>query len=96
VTSREAQRRMRLIEEHDQDFTTLDFMRWALKLDDDPEDVFREEIERAALLADNYYARVSEGLTILSPHGIIMVGFQQGLTLAAGALGRPTFQEESQ
>lgn len=94
MNARRAQLEMLAIEMHEQDFNIEQYLTWLCQLDNEPEETGRvvsEELQRAKSLADNHYARVSDRLTVMNPLAIMAIGFQQGATFAAAALGRPPF-----
>lgn len=94
MTPRQAQLRMLSIEMHDQDWNGEEFLAWLLDFAD-PEETGRvvdEESRRAFALAEDHYQRVSRRVAILNPAMIAQVGFIQGATFAAAALGRESFQ----
>ena len=93
MNARQAQVRMYAVEQHDQEFTVEEFIHWLLKLDDtaaeDIEPVLREELIRARNLAVEHYGQFAK----VSADLMLGIGFQQGATFAAAALGRETHAE---
>lgn len=93
MTPRRAQLAMFGIELHEQDFSGEQFLAWLLGFPDAEETgrVVTEESQRAFILAENHYQRVTNRVTILNPVMIAQVGFVQGCTFAAAAYGRKPF-----
>jgi len=93
MRARQAQLAMYKIELHDQEFTVEEFLQWLLGLDDeDPitiEKVLIEEMRRALSLIGTHYGQYVE----LTPHTLVAIGFQQGATFAAAALGREPYPD---
>lgn len=90
MTPHDAQRLMHALEQHHQDWTGEQFMAWLLGFAD-PEPagaVVMQEAERAFGLAEGHYQRVTSRVAVLEPRMIAQVGFVQGATFAAAALGR--------
>jgi hypothetical protein len=90
MTPRQAQVRMIRIEDHGQDWNGEEFLAWLLGFAD-PEETGRvvtEESRRAFALAEDHYQRVSRRVAVLNPSMIAQIGFIQGATFAAAALGR--------
>jgi hypothetical protein len=93
VTPRHAQLAMMRLELHEQDFNGVQFVEWLLGFDDERQTtlVLEEESRRAFILAEGHYQRVSQRVAVLNPQMISQVGFIQGATFAAAALGRQPF-----
>lgn len=97
MTPHDAQRRMRELEEHGQDWNGEQFMTWLLGFVE-PEAagaVVMQEAERAFALAEDHYTRVTQRVAVLNPRMIAHVGFVQGATFAAAALGRLPFPADA-
>jgi hypothetical protein len=93
MTPHDAQRAMHALEQHHQDWTGEQFLAWLLGVPD-PEPagaVVMQEAERAFGLAEDHYQRVTQRVAVLNPRMIAQVGFVQGATFAAAALGRQPF-----
>jgi hypothetical protein len=91
MTPGEAQARMFDLEHHGQSWSGLEYLDWLLGFDGDAPEVeltVLRESERAFLLAEGHYQRVSSRVAVLNPRMIAEVGFIQGATFAAAALGR--------
>jgi hypothetical protein len=90
MTARQAQLRMVAIEMHEQDWSSEQFLAWLLDLGDHEQTgvVIAEEARRAFILAGNHYQRVTKTVAVLNPQMIATIGFIQGATFAAAALGR--------
>lgn len=93
MTPRRAQVSMLAIELHRQEWSGEQFMAWLLGFDDAEEAgrVVEEESRRAFALAEGHYQRMSQRVAVLNPRMIAQVGFIQGATFAAAALGRQPF-----
>lgn len=95
MNARQAQLSMLAIELHEQEFSGEEFAAWLLGLEDaDPDAIGRvllEEARRAYILAENHYQRVTSRVAVLNPEMIAQVGFIQGMTFAAAALGRQPY-----
>lgn len=90
----EAQTRMNNLEQHDQEWTAGEFIEWLLDLEGGREQIDQAlltETHRAFILAEGHYQRVTNRAAILNPQMIAQVGFIQGATFAAAALGRNPF-----
>lgn len=104
VNAREAQDRMARLETHGQDWNVEEFLTWLARLEDDPNDVgpvIREEADKAINLVLAHYQGGRRGAQVIVAGGKVVdtfmvaaVAFQQGMTFAAAALGRPAFDEE--
>jgi hypothetical protein len=94
MTPRQAQLRMMAIEMHEQEWSGEQFLAWLLSFDDDEQTgvVIAEEARRAFILAENHYQRVTKQVAVLNPQMIATIGFIQGATFAAAALGREPFE----
>lgn len=90
MNARQAQLSMVRIELHEQEFNNEQFLAWLLGFEDVEETghVVNEESRRAFALAEDHYQRVSQRVAVLNPAMIAQVGFIQGATFAAAALGR--------
>jgi hypothetical protein len=87
----DAQARMFELEHHGQSWSGLEYLDWLLGLGGDAPEIeltVLRESERAFLLAEGHYQRVSQRVAVLNPRMIAEVGFIQGATFAAAALGR--------
>jgi hypothetical protein len=86
----EAAALMRALEDHRQDWSGEQFLAWLLGFDDPDQAglVVTAEAERAFALAEDHYQRVTRRVAVLNPRMIAQVGFVQGATFAAAALGR--------
>jgi hypothetical protein len=97
MNARQAQLRMVQIELHEQDWSGEQFLAWLLGLDD-PDEVGRvvdEEVRRSLTLTDEHYAQfLSDRVAVLNPRVPASVGFIQGATFAAAALGREPFSSQ--
>jgi hypothetical protein len=96
MTPRRAQLSMVAIELHDQEWSGEQFLAWLLGFDD-PEETGRvvdEESRRAFALAEGHYQRLTQRVAVLNPQMIAQVGFIQGATFAAAALGKQPFAKE--
>lgn len=88
----DAQRAMHAIEQHDQPWSGEQFLAWLLGFEADAASpVLVDESRRAAQLAEGHYQRVTGRVAVLNPTMIAQVGFIQGATFAAAALGRLPF-----
>jgi len=82
------------LEHHEQAFSGLEFLAWLLGFDtdeatgEDLNEVLGRESERAFMLAEGHYQRVSQRVAVMNPRMIAQIGFVQGATFAASALGR--------
>jgi hypothetical protein len=94
MTAQEAQARMREVENHGQDWSVEQFLVWVMGLDDSQEAVdvtVGGEIERAVEIANDHYVRVGGTRSALL---YAAVGFLQGATMAAAAMGREPLRAE--
>jgi hypothetical protein len=93
VSPEEISQRMLEIEQHDQDWSGVEFLAWLV--DQLPSEAFERLIEResqrAVLLAEGHYQRVTQRVAVLNPQMIAQIGFIQGATFAAAALGKEPF-----
>jgi hypothetical protein len=79
------------LEHHRQGWDSLEYLAWLLGFGDDAagtELTVLRESERAFMLAEGHYSRVSQRVAVLNPRMIAQIGFIQGATFAAAALGR--------
>lgn len=90
MTPAEVQRRMYELELHGQEWDGEQFLAWLLGFAADEEfaEALDVESRRATILAENHYQRVTQRVAVLNPKLIAQVGFIQGATFAAAALGR--------
>lgn len=88
------QAQMRELEEHGQNWSVEQFIEWLLGIQDAAAAVM-EESDRAAELAEGHYQRVTGRVGVLNPRMIAQVGFIQGVTFAAAALGVQPFRPEA-
>jgi hypothetical protein len=88
---------MMAIELHDQNWSGEQFLAWLLGFDDaeDTGRVVEEESYRAFALAEQHYQRLTQRVAVLNPTMIAQVGFVQGATFAAAALGRKPWPAEA-
>lgn len=90
MTPHDAQLAMSKLEQHDQPFSGEQFLAWLLGFSDAEATgaAVSAESQRAFLLAEGHYQRVTQRVAVLQPVMIAQVGFVQGATFAAAALGR--------
>lgn len=90
MTPGDAQAAMFELEHHEQRWNGLEFLDWLLGFGDVPatEEAVAAESDRAFMLAEGHYQRVSRRVAVMNPRMIAQVGFIQGATFAAAALGR--------
>jgi hypothetical protein len=94
MTPDEITRRMLEIEQHEQDWDGLEFLAWLVEQPpgEEFEQLVGRETRRAVLLAEGYYQRMTQRVAVLNPQMIAQIGFIQGATFAAAALGKEPFE----
>lgn len=98
MNPRRAQVAMVALELHGQDWSGEQFLDWLLGFGDVEMTgaVAEEESRRAFALAEGHYQRLTGRVAVLNPVAIAQVGFLQGATFAAAALGRQPFPADAE